>query len=812
VSIPAVLVAIPLLIGSATAIALADASPELLPVCAAGGALVALLAAAAAFSDGDAAETTVALVAGVALGGLSLGAVAARQAYARVPPEAYAGGEEPVALEGTLEADGALTPFGASLVVGGVRLAAGLPVEGDVRLSVGGAAAAAHADGWRAGRRVRVFATLRSPTTYRNFGVAEEGRAQARRGVSLVGSVKSASLVEIVQRGARLAEAAAATRAWCRRQVDRHVGTWSGRSAAIVSAILIGDRTGLSEEDERRLQEAGTYHVIAISGGNIAILTALILFALRAARVPPRASAALAIAALLFYSEITGAPASVARAVTAAVVFLAARLLDHRGPALNALAVAAVCAVALTPMAAVDPGFILSFGATAGILLGVPRAMAWLRPSHARRPPLLRAGATAIAGLLAATICAEIALAPVGAALFSRITFAGLVLNFAAIPLMTVVQAASLTMLAVAPVEPHAARLAGYVAHAASAGLVESSRLIDVAAWLSQDVSPPAWWVMATYYAACGTLLFVSRARRAALVVVAIAGVVMVLSPGAATRHAPPAAPGRLRVAFLDVGQGDATLVRLPHGGAMLIDAAGLPGSVFDIGQRVVAPAVRAFGVRRLDTLVLTHADPDHVGGAAAVLRRFRPRAIWEGVPVPPHPGLRALAASASANGTTWRTVRAGDTERAADVDIRVVHPPAPDWERQRVRNDDSVVVELRMGDVSIVLPGDVGREGERALLSRLSAGRTVILKAPHHGSGGSSTPELLAALRPAAVIFSAGRRNPFGHPAPVVLSRYRGIGAEIFRTDEDGAVIVDTNGTTVWIRTHEGRHVTLPR
>jgi competence protein ComEC len=147
--------------------------------------------------------------------------------------------------------------------------------------------------------------------------------------------------------------------------------------------------------------------------------------------------------------------------------------------------------------------------------------------------------------------------------------------------------------------------------------------------------------------------------------------------------------------------------------------------------------------------------------------------------------------------------VQAGDRERFGEVEIRVLHPPIPDWERQRVRNEDSVVLEIRLGRVSIILPGDIGREGERAILPRLEPGRLVILKAPHHGSATSSTQELLDHLRPAAVIFSSGRNNRFGHPHPAVVERYRAIGAATFSTAEDGAVFVETDGRQVEVRGH---------
>jgi competence protein ComEC len=268
---------------------------------------------------------------------------------------------------------------------------------------------------------------------------------------------------------------------------------------------------------------------------------------------------------------------------------------------------------------------------------------------------------------------------------------------------------------------------------------------------------------------------------------------------------------GRLHVTFLDVGQGDSTFVRLPQGTTLLVDAGGQSAlSSFDMGERVVAPVLRDAGVRRLDVLAITHGDPDHIGGAGSVIREFRPRQVWEGIPVPPFEPLRILQADSKAVGASWSSVRRGDQVRLDGVDVSVLHPDAPDWERQRVRNDDSIVIELRWRDVSVVLTGDIGRAVERGLSPDLPAAPIRILKVPHHGSLTSSSVEFIRALMPALAIVSAGRANHFGHPVPEVLQRYRDAGTEVFRTDQDGAVTVDTDGRSISVRTFTGRSVML--
>jgi competence protein ComEC len=301
-----------------------------------------------------------------------------------------------------------------------------------------------------------------------------------------------------------------------------------------------------------------------------------------------------------------------------------------------------------------------------------------------------------------------------------------------------------------------------------------------------------------------------ARIRRSALGLASFAAVWILAQPWTllAARG-----DGRLHVTFLDVGQGDAALVRFPRGATMLVDAGGLAGvSSFDIGDRVVAPVLRDRGIRRLDYLVLTHGDPDHIGGASAIVRDFRPREIWEGIPVPRSGSLTALRLEAQASGARWANVYRGDRLLVNGVEITARHPARADWERQKVRNDDSVVLDMRWQDVSVLLTGDIGREVERTLGGEAPAAPLRIVKVPHHGSLTSSSWEFLRELRPQMAVFSAGRANNFGHPAPAVLERYREVGAQIFRTDQDGAVALDTDGHSIAVRTFTGRTLELPR
>ena len=314
----------------------------------------------------------------------------------------------------------------------------------------------------------------------------------------------------------------------CGAVLSGTVGPWSARSAGVAAAIAIGDRTGLAQDDEERLQAAGTYHVIAISGGNIAILTLLLVGAAAlAGRVAPRRRGR-------HYRRAAGLrPGHRTRALGRSgdlsrrplprrTAHRTAWALDQhprrRGDARPVALADGRVRSRLSPVLWRDawhPDWRAEAGVSSDAGRRCRRARAGLayesRVARSRRARtrrrlgsplvLVRRLGIAVATIVAATAAAEVVLAPISAALFGRMTCAGLVLNLAAIPLMTVVQAGSLAALGAWLVDPELARACGYLVHLAARGLVDSARLVDLAPWLSREVPPPAWGVLAAYYA-----------------------------------------------------------------------------------------------------------------------------------------------------------------------------------------------------------------------------------------------------------------------------------------------------------------------
>ena len=715
--------------------------------------------------------------------------------------------ETAVKVRGRLVRDASATEYGAQiqLAVSDIEIdGAWQAGRGGIGVSIAGVQTARLQD-WRAGRTIVVPVDIRRPTQYRNRGLPDQARALAWRGTPLVASAKSGLLVESEGPGAWWDEGAATMRAQVRAAMQRRVAPLDPMSAAIGTAILIGDRAELSPEVEQRLQEAGTYHVVAISGGNIALLAGAVLALLWIAGVRFAPAAGVTAVVLIAHAWVIGGGPSVVRATAMAGTYLALRLIDQRTHPVHAVAVAASGILMANPLEITGAGFWLTFGATGALLMVAARG-AW---------PLRRGWLTPLVGIILATAAVELLLTPVSAFVFERVTLAGLVLNLVAIPAMGLVQAsATLCVLADALAMARAADLCGYVTHVAASMLVGSSSLVTKVPWATWRVPPPPVALLAAYYLTVAAWWWASRppidsrtrrlASRLTATNVLVLWVWIAFAPHA---RWPPGSGEPLRVTAIDVGQGDALLVTTPEGQTLLVDAGGIAAGRFDIGDRVVGPSLRARRLLHLDYIAVTHGDLDHLGGVRGLLRDFHPREVWAGVPVAGHLPLEAVRREARATRTPWRWLQRGDRLELGGVEVVAHHPPAPDWERQRVRNDDSLVLEVRYGAVSVWLTGDITRTVEDELAaSAFENGRIVVLKAAHHGSLTSSASGWLTRLRPAVVLVSAGRGNLFGHPAPAVLQRYANVGAEVFRTDLDGQIELVTNGHFVEVTTFTGR------
>jgi competence protein ComEC len=311
-------------------------------------------------------------------------------------------------------------------------------------------------------------------------------------------------------------------------------------------------------------------------------------------------------------------------------------------------------------------------------------------------------------------------------------------------------------------------------------------------AFASVGVASPGWGLVAASYAAgAGALL--SRGRlRWLLAATACAALFL---PGPVRRAAARARPG-IEVIFLAVGQGDCTVIRLPDGSAVVVDAGGDPSGRYDPGARDVLPFLRDMGVNRLAAVFVSHPHPDHLQGLPAVVAGLGTRRVFAS-----HDQGDETARSAFARMPAVTVLAAGDEVLLAGVRFRVLGPPRGDT--RLVENDASLVLHVTYGDTSFLLPGDVEAAGEAALLVS-GLPRSDVVKAPHHGSRTSSGRGLVAASRPRWVVFPVGAGNRYGFPHAETVDRWRESGARLLRTDAAPARF-RSDGRTVWPARPEG-------
>ena len=751
---------------------------DALLVCLLAGGLLVLAPIAAGRRPAGSALLAAAFGLGAAL------SAAERAAYDAAPLRTFSEARDPragpVALEGTARGDLRVFPDRSLLVLDVERVEAEgreRPMPGRARIDIGGEARAPEVGD---GDRVRLWAIVRPVGSYRTPGASDSRAAALHDGVHALGSCKSARLVEVRGRGSGITSAAARLRRHARAVFARFV--LPGTEEGLVRAMVLGDRTGIDDATADAFRATGTYHVLALSGAQVALVAALLVGGLRWLGLGPPAQAAVTVAAISFYALLVGGDVPIARAAVMASAVLLGRAFEFDADAANLLGLAALLLLAHRPSNVTDPGFQLSFAATLGILLLTPTLVAGLP----RLPLRVELG-------VASSVAAQGVLLPFLAGHFHRAAPAAIVLNLLAVPLASSVLLLGLAVLGAAWIAPALAPLAGDLAWALAHALRRSSDLGAWAVGLDWRVPAPSLLGLATYAAGVARLLQGRRTAGLALLVAAHA--VPAVEPGAP-------GDGRLRLSVLDVGQGDALVVRSPRGRTYVVDAGGSPRGRFDVGERVVGPFLWTAGVRRNETIVVTHAHPDHAGGVPFLLRAFAVGAVWEG-PAPRHDRTyRSLDEALERSGVGRRAVARAARDDWDGVEVTVLGP-RPGRAPWRVRNDDSVVLTLALGEVRLLLTGDIEASAEADLLAQRSAGLpAAVVKVPHHGSPGSSSRDFIGAVAPGVAVVSVGARNPFGHPHPDVLARYRRAGALVLRTDRDGAVTLSTDGRRLWVQT----------
>ena len=550
-----------------------------------------------------------------------------------------------------------------------------------------------------------------------------------------------------------------------------------GERHAVLAGIVLGEDEGLTDELRDDFKASGLYHLLAVSGQNITFLALGVLGLAWLLGIPRLAAEVAAIGAIAAYVLAVGWQPSVVRAGVAGGLASLAWLLSRPRDRWHFLALGAVVLLAWTPASLLEPGFQLSFAAVGSIFLVVPRLRValegypltnWLREA-----------------LAVSTACGA-ATAPILWLQFGSVPVyslpANVLVTLAIGPLLGIALVASL----LAPVLPSVALALGWLNGWLAAYIAACARLIAGLPFAQVGSATAVLLLLGTPLA----LLFLQRLPqwRRPLAVASIAAALPALLAWQLLPevHLPP--PKGLRITFLDVGQGDAILLQVPEG-AVLVDQ-GPP-------EADVAGQLKGLGVRRLAAVVLTHPQRDHIGGAEAVLRRLVVDRVLDPRLAVSGPFERDALTEAEDRAVPVVETRAGDAFSLGRLRIRVLWPDGPGTASEDP-NLLPIVLLATYGEVDALLTADAETDVTARLLSR----HVEILKVAHHGSADPGLAAELRELRPAVAVISCGRHNDYGHPTPSTLAALReSPGLRLYRTDEDGRVVLESDGRRISVR-----------
>ncbi|HZV13343.1 MAG TPA: DNA internalization-related competence protein ComEC/Rec2, partial [Candidatus Kapabacteria bacterium] len=644
----------------------------------------------------------------------------------------------------------------------------------------------------REGNHLLLFGKLHAISGVRNPGEFDFGEYLHLQSISARMSVYSALNLECIGRDSAFSPRMmiAGLRHLLANAFDKYVG---GDEGNFLKGVLLGERSELPDDVKDAFINTGTFHVLAVSGLHVGFVL-LILLGVLSPITNRYANWLLLIGSLVFYTFLAGAAPSIQRAALMAGLAATGRLFERKLDGLNIIGGAAFILLIVNPMQMFTAGFQLSFAAALGLVIFYPRLWILLSSLRITRVTFIRW----MIQLFCVSLAAQLGTFPLTALYFEKLSIGGIAANLIVVPAAGV----ALGMAAMLAVVSPFAWLSFFIGDFARLFVHE---LLSLVQWLGNisflytDI-PPFTIVQAIFFYCCAAFLFYAKDWTAVFkraTVVAVVIIAIIISPYSFQKKI--FIPGAMTFVALDVGQGDGIVIHFPNGKTMVVDA----GPLNEKQERnlPVAAFLRRQGIMHIDALVLTHLHSDHIGGAPELLRECVVDTIYHSGERIPGVLPRMLDSLSAVRHIATKRLYAGDViSLDTAVKIFVLHPDSiavsPEGEPIGGNlNNGSVVLKIQYGVTSILLSGDLENERELSVAKRYGDFlHADILKTGHHGSITSTTPEYLEHISPHVAVISVGE-NMFGHPSQEVIERLHKDSIAVERTDEDGAIIWNSNG-----------------
>ncbi len=576
--------------------------------------------------------------------------------------------------------------------------------------------------------------------------------------------------------------------------IYRHL---EGEQAALLSAILLGERTNLSQDVKDLFIKTGTIHILAISGLHIGLISLILLAVFRFLRLQRSLGFIFTILILIAYAFLSGLRPSVVRATIMAVIVLFGFLLNREVKIYNSLGLAALLILLVHPHYLFDAGFQLSFVSVISIVYFVPR-IEKLFPAAQNRylSYLIRAGSVSLA--------AWIGVAPLVAYYFNIVTPVAVVANLLIVPCLFLVVSAGICFLFFALIWAPLGAIFAQTSALSLLGLSKLASLIGQIPFGFFASAPPSVFLFCGYYSG---LILIFNYRKLDIAPAKIAIALAVIANIIVWRPLFEASSDKLTVTFLDVGHGDAIFIQFPRKGAMLIDG-GPASDENDAGKAVILPFLRNRGINKVDAVLLTHPDNDHVGGLPSVIKNVEVDYAFDNGMPEESLIYASYKRQLVKNVPHYRILKQGDEILGfPQVKLSVLYPARPFLVGSGAdNNNNSLVIRLVYRDVSFLFCGDIQRQAIQRILAYAPLLQSTVIKVPHHGSyEGKTEDEFFRAASAQVAVISVGRNSRFGFPRPQVIRELKQVDTQVYQTSENGAVIISTDGEDVEVETMVG-------
>ncbi|MFD6505911.1 MULTISPECIES: DNA internalization-related competence protein ComEC/Rec2 [unclassified Bacillus (in: firmicutes)] len=573
------------------------------------------------------------------------------------------------------------------------------------------------------------------------------------------------------------------------------------QSGAFMNALLFGDRQQMTFEVEEQYQQFGLIHLLAISGSHIVLLMVIMYFVLLRSGVTKETATVCLIVCIPLYMIIAGASPSVVRASITGVLLLVAFMCSVRLSSLDALSMTAICMLIYDPYLIFNIGFQFSFVGSFSLLLSAPI--------------LLGRSNGVVRNSIYISIISQLASTPILLYHFGYFSPYSIFLNLIYVPFLSIiVLPCSIIILICMPVIPLFAKGIAYVLSLCLTISNDFLSYCESFPFIRLTFGQTPLFLVAIYCFSIVSIFVIWERVITKKNLCIVVGVFLFIST---CHYVYPYFHESGSVTFLDVGQGDAILIRLPYDKEVyLIDTGGsLPVKKeawqqkkheFSVGHDILVPFLQKEGIKTIDKLIVTHGDADHIGAALDLLSSIIVKEVVFGRKEQDAVLEKVVKKKALEKSMKISVVGEGEGWRVNEAEFFILAPKG----NEKGENDSSIVLWARLGGLTWLFTGDLEEEGEKFIVSTYPDLRANILKVAHHGSKTSSTDPFLSLVQPSVAIISVGERNRYGHPHKEVIERFKKMGIDIWRTDKQGAISYVFNGEKGTFQskiTYDGTH-----